>query len=113
MKKQEEETHVKAMKYHMMKSKKYDNYQNERPRTFVPSLLRTHPRREINKKFILNESTTDRRIKISSMAKRLNQKAPSIGEIRNYGTYMILKDAQDKKNSIQSLMDKNNLMITA
>ena len=56
----------------MQKSKKYDNYGNERGKTFVPALLRTHPRREINKKFILSESTVDRRIKISSMANRLN-----------------------------------------
>ena len=62
----------------MAKSKKYDNYGNERGKTFVPVLLRTHPRREINKKFILNESTTDRRVKIVSLANRLHHKAPSI-----------------------------------
>ena len=66
------------MKYHMAKSKKYDNYGNERGKTHVPVLVKTHPRREINKRFILNESTNDRRVKISSLAGRLHHKAPSI-----------------------------------
>merc|ERR1712007_198149 len=97
----------------MQKSKKYDIYGNQRGKTFVATLQKTFPRREINKKFILNESITDRRVKISSLANRLHHKAPSIQEVRNYGTYQLLKDATDKKNTYQGLIERNNLMITA
>jgi len=75
--------------------------------------LKTNPKSELNQKYILTDSLTDNRMKISSMHQRIYLKAPSINEMRNTGTHHALAKTIDKKNNIDEIENKKNLMITA
>ena len=97
-----------------MKTQKFDVLGNVRRRKkFVSVLIKTHPKKVINTKFILSESVTQRRTRVASLANRLHHKAPTVEEVRNYGSYKLLEDGMDKKHSYNGLIERNNLMITA
>ena len=49
-------------------------------------------------RYILTESVTDKRIKISSLSNRLYLKAPNVNEIRNQGNHQTMLATLDKKN---------------
>jgi len=110
----EDKEFQESQQYHESKLPKFDVYGEERrDKEFVPSLLRPIAQRELNTKQITVESSTDRRIKISSMANRLHLHAPSVSEIRNQGTHTLSKLSLDKKYDRDSLMEKKDLMVTA
>lgn len=75
--------------------------------------MKSNPISELNQKYILTDSLTDKRVKVSSMATRLHLNAPSISEQRNTGTHQNLAKTIDKKFNIDDLENKKNLMITA
>lgn len=47
------------------------------------------------------------------MANRMYLKAPSINELRNTGSHHAIAQTLDKKNNIDEIENKKNLMITA
>jgi hypothetical protein len=63
----------------------------------VPCLLKTNPKSELNAKYILTETQTDNRMKISSMQSRMYLRAPGINNIRNTGSHTALAATMDKK----------------
>lgn len=52
-------------------------------------------------------------MKISSMATRVYQQAPSINDLRNEGMHQTIIKTLDKKNNLDEMIDKRNLMINA
>jgi hypothetical protein len=100
--------------YHFKKNKVFDVY--AKPRTSFPkvkSIYQTNPMSAPNVKHIEIESQTDRRVKISSMARRLYIPAPSTNQIRNEGHHQNLIKSLDKNNKHEELMIKRNLMQTS
>lgn len=67
---------------------------------------------ELNQKYILTDATTENRVKISSMATRVYQHAPGIAEMRGEGMHQTIIRTLDKKNNLDDLMERKNLMIS-
>jgi hypothetical protein len=61
----------------------------------------------------MTESATDRRVRISSMARRPHLYAPSIDEMRTKGTHDLMRQSIDKKNDREMLMERRDLMATS
>ncbi|CAD8197924.1 unnamed protein product [Paramecium octaurelia] len=102
-----------SVKYRMQKRKDIDVYGKERKdKKLVPCLLKTNPKLELNQKYILTDATTDNRVKISSMATRVYQQAAPVNQIRNEGMHQTIIRTLDKKNNLDELIDKKNLMVT-
>ncbi|CAD8207264.1 unnamed protein product [Paramecium octaurelia] len=103
-----------SLRYRQVKKKDYDVYGKERKDLkLVPCLLKTNPKSELNQKYILTDASTDNRIKISSMATRVYQQAVPISQIRNEGMHQTIIRTLDKKNNLDDLIDKKNLMVTS
>lgn len=101
-----------ALKYRETKRKDFDIYGKERQNIRkVPCLLKTNPKIELNQKYILTDASTENRVKISSMATRVYQHAPSISDMRNEGMHQTIIRTLDKKNTLDELMDRKHLMI--
>mmetsp|Transcript_4562 Transcript_4562/g.3774 ORF Transcript_4562/g.3774 Transcript_4562/m.3774 type:complete len:170 (+) Transcript_4562:3232-3741(+) len=108
------ESQRKAEQYHMSKTHKFDVYGKDRQeKPQVNCLDRPVPEKILNTKYIVTESSTERRVRISSMARRLHLYAPSIDNVRTQGTHEIMKMSMDKKNDRDLLQEKKELMTTA
>jgi hypothetical protein len=75
--------------------------------------MRTNPQRELNQKYILTETMTDRRIKISSMKNKVSTMSPSMQEQRTEGIHHPLMKTFDKKYNYNELIDRKSMMIQA
>lgn len=49
-------------------------------------------------RYILTESATDKRVKISSLSNRLYLNAPEVNDLRNQGMHQTMLATLDKKN---------------
>jgi hypothetical protein len=79
-----------------------------------PKYIRTtFPEAEFNEDFIAIEKITDKRVKTSSVANRLNFHAPSLNEIRKSGQHNFLLNALNRRSTYEEMMEKLNLMVTA
>lgn len=106
----------KARSYHKLKTHEYNIYGENRKdneKKEVPCLIRTAPESKINQKYILTESTTDKRLKLASLSTRLYLKAPNVNELRNQGMHQTMISTLDKKNVLSEILEKKNLMITS
>lgn len=133
-KNREEENIKKADEYRTVKTVTFNVYGKKREELpAVATLQRPIPEKILNTKYssfkqlilryIITESSTEARVRISSMANRPHIYAPSIDEIRSQvihffkhkqkGTYELLKQSLDKKNNRESLLEKKDLMTTA
>eukprot|EP00828_Plagiopyla_frontata_P047993 TRINITY_DN904_c0_g1_i3.p1 TRINITY_DN904_c0_g1~~TRINITY_DN904_c0_g1_i3.p1 ORF type:complete len:346 (+),score=46.29 TRINITY_DN904_c0_g1_i3:178-1215(+) len=101
--------------YHKSKNYQFNLYgSNSRlQKPQVPCLQRSFPKAEINSKYILTDSITDQRNKISSMANRIYFKAPQVNVIRRQGQFHNLLQTLDKQHTLDDVLEKKNLMITA
>ena len=80
----------------------------------VPKYLKTtFPDAEFNEDYIYVEKLTDKRVKTSSVSKRLYFNAPSVNDIRKSGQHNFLVEALDKKKTYEEMMERLNLMITS
>ncbi|EGR30654.1 hypothetical protein IMG5_126590 [Ichthyophthirius multifiliis] len=105
-----------ALRYRKIKTKDYNILGDERKeeqKQKIPCLFKSNPISELNQKYLLTDSLTEKRIKISSLANRLYLKAPSINEQRNTGSHQALAKTLDKKYNIDDLENRKNLMLTA
>jgi hypothetical protein len=79
-----------------------------------PKYIRTtFPEAEFNEDYIAIEKVTDKRVKTSSVANRLNFHAPSINEIRKSGQHNFLLNALNRRSTYEEMMEKLNLMVTS
>lgn len=103
-----------AQSYHHSKSKQFDLYGLERGKKItVKSMQRSYPKSELNQKYIMVESATENRNKQCSLANRLFFQAPNVNTVRTQGQHQTLLQTMDKKHTIQDVLEKKNLMITA
>ena len=82
----EEEEKEKARKYHEVKNYKYSLKGEKRElgeMSSVNVLKRMKVKSQMNEKFILTESQMEQRVKISSLANRVYNRAMGVNEIRN------------------------------
>lgn len=104
----------KNREYHFRKNKVFDVYgKNRGSFPMVKSIYQTNPTTELNVKHIETESQTDRRVKISSMARRQYIQAPSTNQIRNEGHHQTLIKSMDKTYKHEDLLAQRNLMQTS
>lgn len=107
---------MEKQSYHAreLRRKEYDVYQQPRREApVVPSVQRSNPQCELNQKYILTETMTDRKIKISSMKNKLNFKAPSLQEVRQEGTHQALMKTFDRKYDYTEMVERKTIMIHA
>ena len=102
----------KAKLYHSLKTKTFDVYGEKREKSpQVPCLLRSTPEAKLNQKYILVESGTDKRLKISSLSNRIYLKATPVNDMRNQGIHEVMLKSLDKKNKVAEILERKNLMI--
>lgn len=65
----------------------------------------------MNEQFILTESVVDKRVKTSSLANRVFNKATPVNQLRNQGQHQVMLLSQDKKHTQQDLNARKTLMI--
>lgn len=114
LKQLEQEKILKAEEHHVIKTKDFDVYGKLRPeKPFVKSTAKSNIQSELNEKFITTECITDRRVKISSMANRQYNNAPSVEEVRKQGQHQMILQAINKKQTFSELINQANSMVTS
>jgi hypothetical protein len=115
IKKQEEQDKVNTEDWYQKRTYQFNH--DGSPRKFnpcVPKYLKTtFPEAEFNEDYIAVEKLTDKRLKTSSVAKRLYFNAPSVNQIRKNGQHNFLSEALDKRKTYEEMMERVNLMITS
>jgi hypothetical protein len=92
----------------------HDGKSSRQINPLVPKYLKTtFPEAEFNEDYIYVEKLTDKRIKTSSVSRRLYFNAPSVNDIRKSGQHNFLVEALDKKKTYEEMMERLNLMITS
>lgn len=82
----EQDDKEKANKYHEVKNYKYSlkgEKREQKDMSSVNVLKRMKVKSQMNEKFILTESQMEQRVKISSLANRVYNRAMGVNEIRN------------------------------
>mmetsp|Transcript_6797 Transcript_6797/g.12276 ORF Transcript_6797/g.12276 Transcript_6797/m.12276 type:complete len:1696 (-) Transcript_6797:1566-6653(-) len=103
-----------ADEYKHTKTKAFDVYGVPRRQKVTVQALRTSsPVKEINEQYIMSDSITDRRVRTSSMAKRLHVKAPSVMQIRKEGWHKTLEKSRLKHETPKQLFETQTMMVTA
>lgn len=103
-----------ADEYKHIKSKAFDIYGLPRRQKATVQALRTaSPVKEVNEQYIMSDSITDRRVRTSSMAKRLHVKAPSVTQVRREGWHKTLEKSQLKHETPRQLFETQTMMVTA
>ncbi|CAD8210489.1 unnamed protein product [Paramecium octaurelia] len=74
--------------------------------------LKTKPKLELNQQYILTDAITNYRVKISSMATRVQLWAAPVSKIRNESLYQTIIRTLDKKNTLDEFIDKQYHMVT-
>ncbi len=65
----------------------------------------------MNEKNILTEAVVEKRVRTSSLANRVFNKATGVNALRNQGQHQAMLMTEDKKYSHNELLEKRNLMI--
>jgi hypothetical protein len=95
-----------------LKKKEVDIYGKEREeKPIVPALLRTQPVSEVNQKYILTESITDKKVKISSMKNRMMMNSSNLSEIRKEGPHQAMLKSMDMSNTLEQINEKRTQMV--
>lgn len=114
---QEERNRQNNMEYLAKMTKEYDIYGQPRKQLEpVFSMFRGKPEFEYNDRTISIEAATDKRVMISSLAKRTYLHAPSVTETRKAGKvsdHKVLMKTLDKGNTSDGLEERKNLMPTS
>lgn len=115
IKEKTEKERADADDWHNKKTYKFNHDGAERvSNPLVPKYLKTtFPEAEFNEDYIAMEKLTDKRLKTSSVSKRLYFNAPSINQIRKSGQHNFISEALDKRRTYEEMMGQVNLMVTA
>jgi hypothetical protein len=114
LRKSEDTAIRQAKEYHDKKSHKLNligNPREEKQRKKVPILVKHKLQSQMNEKNILTESVVEKRVKTSSLANRVFNKATTVNEMRNQGQHQTMLMTEDKKYNHNELLEKRNLMI--